>query len=121
MKKVYFLAVILFFSVSCSTVQIKPKPTSVLNREFARVSITRANKFYGSFRKFEVYDNRKKIGDLGSGGELIWDREPGEMVLSIPRPSNYNNPSPASFRDVIVITKAGNRYNLTVNQIGVIR
>lgn len=121
MKKLIYITFILFISISCSTVQISPKPTSALNSELARVSIKRVSAFFGFARKFEVFDNGKKIGELGNGGELIWDRDYGEMVLSIPRPSGYGGSSPASFRDVIVITKAGYKYTLLVNEIGVIK
>ena len=58
---------------------------------------------------------------MGPGGELVWDREPGEMVISVPRPQGMGNQIPASFRDVIVITKAGFQYNLFINQVGIIR
>ena len=47
-----------------------------------RVSIARDSMFGGSGAQVEVEDGDRKIGRLGPGGSLCWDRAPGEARIT---------------------------------------
>ena len=72
------------FSAGCTTIQIVPVPdTPIPPNDKARVVMSRENTQVGAERLMTVYDNTTKVGLLGTNAPLIWDRDPGAMMLFI--------------------------------------
>jgi len=95
----------------CSTKQFVPKPGShVDTTQSALITLKRLGSFYGIVRLVSVYDNGKKIGEVGSDGMLEWTRKEGLLKLDIEQ-KGFTDFSHSFVMEV----KSGKVYNLTLD------
>ncbi len=77
-----FITSFIFFGCA-STINFTPedfceKPE---NQQMARIILKRSLSMVGAGVRIEIFDNYQPIGAVGPGGELCWDRYPGELFL----------------------------------------
>lgn len=72
-----------FVITGCVNTQDLPMPTSAtIPSDMARIQLDRISGFVGGGRSPSIRDNGVKIGDIGNGGTLIWERPEGESCLT---------------------------------------
>jgi len=76
----FFLFVILS---GCATFQHVPVPEKLNDPNSATIILKRLNSNFLPHNKPSVFDNGKPIGEIGSGGQLIWNRDEGKLELDI--------------------------------------
>jgi hypothetical protein len=65
-----------------STRQTVAVATGPIASNDARIVISRPNQIIGCAAGIAIVDNRTHIGDIGPGGQLVWDRTAGPMELT---------------------------------------
>jgi len=120
-KTLVSLSLLLFLCVGCATTQqLIPRPLSLDPKQnVAIVSLQRSDNFRGAGRTFKVFDNDRYIGQIASGGSLLWERPPGKMHLRVDRPSGYKETT-FGFKTTNVIVTAQSAYDFYINADGVL-
>lgn len=65
-----------------STRQVVGIATGPVGTNNARIIVSRPKAFIGCAAPFAISDDGAQIGELGPGGQLVWDRATGLMVLT---------------------------------------
>jgi len=96
-------AVLLFMSVClasallagcASTHQITAIATGPIAADSARIIVSRDSEIHGSAVPFVIVDSGTQIGEIGPGGQLVWDRNAGPMQLTAFWPGLKGQPAP---------------------------
>lgn len=67
----------------CATTQMVPKPAAQsVSKGKVRISVTRTTSLGGSVNTLVIKDNGVTMGEMGTGGTLEWERNPGPVSLS---------------------------------------
>jgi TolB-like protein len=112
--KLSFCVFVFFFSGCSSTIQYVPVAKDLnLNKDEVRIILNRKKYDIGQAIKFKIYDNNKKIGDIASGGKLVWDRKAGDITLK----RYWNNILyfPAKNHNLFFRAKAGYSYSIDID------
>ena len=85
------ICTVLFSLCACSsTVQVVEKPQSIhVPPNKVRIIVDRVDALIGcgvAFKIYDVYDGYKYIGELGNGGQLVWDRNLTKLKIKAVRP-----------------------------------
>jgi hypothetical protein len=75
--------IIILISAGCATTQLVPVPKLDRDPNSATIILKRLNSNFLPHNKPSVFDNGKPIGEIGSGGQLIWSRDEGKLELDI--------------------------------------
>jgi hypothetical protein len=71
------------FLTGCATTkQIVPGATGPIPTNSARIVVSRDRAILSCAVPYAITDGGKKIGELGPGGQLVWDRKAGGMELT---------------------------------------
>ena len=88
----------MFVAGCASTRQVVAIPYGPVAAHNARVIVSRPQKIISCGARFTVSDNGTQIGELGPGGQLMWDRLAGPMELTavnlLAPPPNYCRATP---------------------------
>lgn len=78
------LGIVTAMMTACaSTTQFAPRPDgSAATPGKAQVRVYRPGQLWGTANAFTVADGTNVIGKLGPKGDLLWDRDPGDMSLT---------------------------------------
>ena len=97
-QRIALLGMIGVFALTgcASTKQLVPRPSGEsITSGKTQVHIRRPGQIWGTANAFKVLDGAKEIGSLGPRGDLLWEREPGELKLSVgPKIFNMGNFTP---------------------------
>ncbi len=77
-----------------STVQVAPIATGSVSAGTSRIIISRDRRAQGSLTRFIIADSGAKIGEIGPGSRLVWDRSAGPMLLTASLPDSKGQPPP---------------------------
>ena len=82
--RVAALGIFAFMVAGCaSTKQFAPRPDeSAITPGKAQIRVYRPGQLWGTANAFKVSDGTNVVGHLGPKGELLWERDAGEMTLS---------------------------------------
>jgi len=85
MNKVLTSLILIAVISGCSVTQYVPvaNTTDTIPAGKAIVVVHRPSSIIGAARTPAIYDNQTLIGDIGSGTNLIWERDTSYMCLSI--------------------------------------
>jgi hypothetical protein len=68
------------------TVQVAPIATGPVAAGKSRIVVSRDRRVAGWTGAFVIADNGVRMGEVGPGGRLVWDRAAGPMQLAASRP-----------------------------------
>jgi len=90
-----------------STKQFVPRPDPQnISPGKAQIQINRPGQIWGTANALIVVDNATDIGVIGPRGNLLWERDPGELNLAVgPKMLNMGH-----FDAPLIKVKAGYRY-----------
>ncbi len=71
----------IFFTGCASTNQMVPVATGPIATNSSRIVVSREKTFVGCAAPVGIIDSGRKIGEVGWGGQLVWDRIAGPMEL----------------------------------------
>ena len=84
MARIFYHLLCLLIISGCATTQNIQKPTTSLPAQgMARISLERENIAISDLVRMEIKDNDQIVGNVATGGRLIWDRPQGTMKISV--------------------------------------
>ena len=85
MRRGLLLICAMLWGSGCASTRLSDSPPtpSQGTREPVTIKVRRANTIVGAAVAYQVQDNGRTVGQLGKGGELVWQRDPGHLHLSI--------------------------------------
>ncbi len=109
----------MILSSGCATQQFMPVPDLTKpDSTKARIKVHRPFTIVGGGKSIPISDNGERVGNIGGGGQMVWERPPGIIELAAWIPTGLSDPigrRPPIYANVAKVTlEAGKEYSYEV-------